>query len=64
MLAINPCSSFLFLGNSLVIQWLGLRAPTTGGRSLIPGWGIKIPKATKHGQMNKQQIFYSLVVEL
>ena len=33
-------------GNSLTVQWLGLRASTVGGKSLIPGWGIKIPQTT------------------
>ena len=33
------------LGNSLVIQWLGLCTFTTKGLGSIPGWGTKIPQA-------------------
>ena len=33
------------MGNSLAVQWLGLRASTAGGRGSIPGRGTKIPHA-------------------
>ena len=36
--------------NSLVVQWLGLHASTTGGSGLIPGQRTKIPHAT--GQLS------------
>ena len=32
------------LGNSPVVQWLGLHATTTGGPGSIPGQGTKIPE--------------------
>ena len=32
---------------SLAVQWLRLHASTEGGKGLIPGWGIKIPRATR-----------------
>jgi len=32
-----------FLGNSLVVQWLGLRAFTNKGAGSILDWGTKIP---------------------
>lgn len=38
-----------FLGNSLLVQWLGCCASTA--RAL--GQGTKIPQTTQHGQMNK-----------
>ena len=37
-------------GNSLAVQWLGLRASTSGGTGLIPGQGTSCmaqPKKTK-----------------
>ena len=43
------------LGNSPVVQWLGLNALTTRGPSSTPGWGTKILKATQRGQINKQK---------
>ena len=38
------------LGNSLVVQWLGLHAFTSKDLGSIPGQGIKILQAAKHGQ--------------
>ena len=38
------------MGNSLVGQWLGLRAYTAGGMGLIPGQGTKIPRGAQRGQ--------------
>ena len=34
-------------GISMVVQWLRLHALNTGGFGLIPGWGTKIPRATR-----------------
>ena len=34
------------MGNSLVVQWLGLHASTAGGTGSIPGRGTRIPHAT------------------
>ena len=42
-------------GNSLAVQWLGLRAPTAEGVGLIPGQGTKIPQATRRGQKKKKK---------
>ena len=42
-----------FLLNSLVVQWLGLRAFTAKGLDSIPGSGTKILQATWCGQINK-----------
>ena len=36
----------LFAGNSLGVQWLGLHAYTAEGLGSIPGWGVKILRAT------------------
>ena len=33
------------VGTSLVVQWLRLHAPNTGGMGSIPGQGTKIPCA-------------------
>ena len=41
------------MGNSLVVQWLGLSAFTAKGVGLIPGQGTKIPQAAWRGR-NKQ----------
>ena len=43
------------VGNSLVVQWLGLHASTAGAGAmgLIPGLGTKIPQALWHGQKKK-----------
>ena len=41
-------------GNSLAVQWLGLRASSAGGTGSITGWETKIPHATWHGQKRSQ----------
>ena len=38
------------MGNSLVVQWLGLGALAAVGLGLIPGWGTKILQAEWHGK--------------
>ena len=40
-------------GNSLVIQWLGLKAITAESEGSIAGWGTKVPWAVICGQKNK-----------
>ena len=40
-------------GNSLAVQWLGLRAFTAGGPGSIPGEGSKILKTAGHSQGRK-----------
>ena len=42
------------LGESLVGQWLGLRALIAKGWGSIPGWGTKIPQRRWHGQKKKK----------
>ena len=34
-------------GSSLVVQWIRLEAPTSGGVGSVPGWGTKIPHAAQ-----------------
>ena len=46
------------LGNSLAVQWLGLRASTAGGTGLMPGWGTKILDAMLQGQKKKRKRVY------
>ena len=43
------------LGNSLVVQWLGLYAFTVEGTGSGSGQGIKIPQAMQHGQKTKRK---------
>ena len=38
-------AEILDLGNSLVVQWLGLHIFTASGLGSIPGQGTKIPQA-------------------
>ena len=45
----------LTLGNSLVVQWLGVRALTAEGPVSMPGQGTKIPQAVWHGQKETKQ---------
>ena len=54
--ATRTCGSFnLFIeGIPWRSQWLGLHASTTGGTSLIPGWGTKILQATWCDQTKKR----------
>ena len=42
------------LGNSLVVQWLGLGTFTAEGPGSIPGWGNKIPQAMQRGKKKKK----------
>ena len=53
----NPGSGPFYRGggSSLVVQWLGLRAPTAGDMGSIPGWGTKIPQAEWLGQIKKRK---------
>ena len=44
----------LHVGNSLVVQWLGLCTFTAKGLGSIPGWGTKIPQ---HGQKTNYMCF-------
>ena len=43
------------IGNSLVVQWLGLHASTAGGKGPIPGQGAKILHAAWSGQNKKKK---------
>ena len=42
-------------GNSLALQWLGLRAFTREGSGLIPGRGTKIPQAAPKNKQQQQK---------
>ena len=42
-------SKIRVIGTSLVVQWLGVHASTTGGTGSIPGQGTKILHATQWG---------------
>ena len=39
-----------------MVQWLRLRAPTTGGTGSIPGWGTKTLRATWCDQKKKKKL--------
>ena len=43
------------MGNSMVVQWLGLLAFTAKGQGSIPGGGTKIPQAMRCSQKNKHK---------
>ena len=47
----NPCK-----GNSLAVQWLGLRTFTAKGPGSIPGQGIKIPQAVRPNKEPLQRL--------
>lgn len=41
-------------GNSLVVQWVGLRILTARGPGSVLGWGTKILQTMQHGQKKKE----------
>ena len=45
----NEWINKMWSGNSLAVQWLGLRTLTTEGLRSIPGRGTKIPQAARCG---------------
>ena len=48
-------------GNSLAVQWLGLRTFTAEGvAGSIPGWGAKIPLAKPRGEGGNRVTIYLL----
>ena len=49
------------LGNSLAAQWLWLRALTARGLSPIPGWGTKIPQASRQDQKSSIFVLFKLL---
>ena len=44
----------IYIGTSLVVQWLRLCTSTAGGAGLIPGQGTVIPSAVHCGQKKKK----------
>lgn len=46
------------MGNSLVVQGLGLGSFTTVARGSVPAQGIKILQATWNGQKKKKKIHH------
>ena len=46
----------LAIGNSLAVQWLGLRASNAEGTGSIPGLGTKIPQSNQHSQKKKKKL--------
>ena len=44
------------MGDSPVVQWLGLHASTAEGLGVIPGWGTKIPQIKWQGHFGKAKI--------
>ena len=51
----QQCYSLGTLGNSLVVQWLGLHAFNAEGPSMILRCRTKIPQATQSGQKKKKR---------
>ena len=53
------------MGNSLVVQWLGLHASIAGGPGSIPCQGTNIPQAVQNGQRKKKRLvgeFYVMCI--
>ena len=44
----------------MVIQWLRLHTPTSGGMGVIPGWGAKIPHVAKKLEKKKKTKFLKI----
>ena len=44
-----------YIGNSLVVQWLGFWAFTAGGPGSIPVWGNKFLRAAQCGQKEQKK---------
>ena len=52
----KKCYKSVLQGNSLTVQWLGLRASTAGGTGSIPGWeGDKITQAAQCSRKIKKK---------
>ena len=51
----------MLVGNSLVVQWLGLRAFTVEGVGSIPGRGTKILQAVQCGQKKRMLVDRNMV---
>ena len=49
-------------GDSLVVQWLGLRAFTAKGPGSIPGRGTEIPQAAQCGQSKKIEVAHCSII--
>ena len=43
------------MGNSLVVQWLGLHTSSAGSTGSTPDWGTKIPHVVQCGQKKKKK---------
>ena len=52
----------LFKRNSLVVQWLGLPASTSGIMGSIPCWGTKILQATWCGQKKSKKFLNAIQI--
>ena len=57
------------MGSSLVVQWLGLSAPTARDPGSVLGWGTKIPQALwlskkkkKKNKTEKNNLIYNLEI--
>ena len=47
------------MGNSLMVQWLGLQPSTAGGPSSIPGQGTKILQAKTKKEVKQIKLEYA-----
>ena len=52
------------LGNSLVVQWLGLHAFTAGGPGSIPGWELRSHKLGSAAKKKTTSNFLSCLINL
>ena len=53
----------LNIGNSLVVQWLGLFTSTAGDSGLIPGLGTKIPPVSQYSQKKKKKVLFGTITK-
>ena len=54
----------IYIGNSLAVQWLGLRAFTAEGPSSIPGRGTKILQVARRSKKKKKKYIESILQNL
>ena len=52
------------MGSSLVVQWLGLSAPTARGPGSVLDWGTKIPQALWLSKKKKKKEKNNLIDNL
>ena len=52
----------MYIGTSLAVQWLGLRASIAGDVGSIPGWGTKVLQGA--AKINKYVYFKAVFLKI